>query len=404
MRISSKTATGNSFERQQYDQISANAIKEYIQGAWTDTTQFWKPWFRTTEGFRLDYVHGSVNSEANPLLALGSFPPVPGATPFYLGTFNNGELGRFFTSPKFGAVVGPFYNSELFLNFGEGLRAEDMRGATNHYATDGTQYTYIPNVQLLTKTRGAETGIRTKPIEGLDTSLTFFWQDLDAEQQFNADTAMSTYGRPGRRYGFEWTGRYEANSWMHFDADVTATHARFRGFDTIQAANYANYLAGGPGSDGGLWPLGLPGLSPGNYLSLAPVWVSTWDIELGEKKGWFGALTGRYFGARPLTEDGQVESHATFTVNARLGYRFDNGLRVQFDAFNILDSRSDMIDYQANVWGRQNFAIWPGYGTLGPSAYGISERVFKPIDPPAVRLTVSGPLTFVDNAPIAAKY
>ena len=66
---------GDSFQRMQFDQISNNYIKEYIHGAWTDTTQFWTPWFRTTEGFRLDYVHGSVNSVANPLLALGSFPP-----------------------------------------------------------------------------------------------------------------------------------------------------------------------------------------------------------------------------------------------------------------------------------------------------------------------------------------
>ncbi len=403
---------GDSFQRLQYDQISNNWIKEYIHGAWTDTTQFWTPWFRTTEGFRLDYVHGSVNSVANPLLALGSYPPlvpdptgtflVP-STPLPLGGLNNGELGRFFTSPKVGTVLGPFNNTELFVNFGEGLRAEDIRGALNHFATDGNGYSYIPNVQLLTKTRGAETGLRTKSLlPGLDTTITLFWQDLDAEQTFNADTAMSTYGRPGRRYGFEWTANYEITSWAHADAEVTGTHARFRGFDTIQNVAYASYLAGGPGSDGGLWPLGLPGLSAGNYLLLAPVWVSTFGLELGEKTGWFGGVRGRYFGARPLTEDGEIESHATFTVNARIGYRFENGVKVQVDAFNILDSRADMIDYQANVWGRQNFAIWPGY--TGGSAYGISERTFKPVDPPAVRLTISGPLDFVDKKPVVAGF
>jgi outer membrane receptor protein involved in Fe transport len=393
---------GDSFLRQQYDQIADNGIREYIHGLWTDTTVRWTPWLRTTEGFRLDYVHGSVNTEANPLLALGSYPPVPGATPFYLGTFNNGELGRFFTSPKFGLVAGPFYNTEFFLNFGEGLRAEDMRAATNRFTTDGTQYSYIPNVQLLTKTRGAEVGFRTRPIDGLETSLSLFWQNLDAEQQFNADSATSVYGRPGRRYGFEWTAQYAVNPWLHLDAEVTGTHARFKGFDAQQAVNYALYLSGGPGSDGGLWPLGRPGLSPGNYLSLAPVWVSTWGVELGEKTGWFGALRGRYFGARPLTEDGQIQSHATFTVNARLGYRFENGWKVQLDAFNILNSRADQIDYAANVFGKQDFAIIPTYA--GGSAYGISQRTFKPLDPPAVRLTLSGPLSFDGVAPIVAKY
>jgi len=392
---------GDSFQRAQFDQISDNGIREYIHGLWTDTTVHWTPWLRTTGGFRLDYVHGSVNSEANPLLALGSYPPVPGAMPYYLGTFNNGELGRFFTSPKVGVVLGPFDHTELFANFGEGLRAEDMRAATNRFTTDGTQYSYIPNVQLLTKTRGAELGLRTKLLPGLETSLSLFWQNMDAEQQFNADSATSVYGRPGRRYGFEWTANYEVYSWAHLDAEVTGTHARFKGYDLQQAVAFANYISAGQAGDP-LFPLGLPGSRPGNYLSLAPVWVSTFGLELGEKTGWFGALRGRYFGARPLTEDGTIESHATFTVNGRVGYRFDNGWKVAVDAFNILNSRADQIDYAANVFGKQDFAINPWYA--GGSALGIAQRTFKPIDPPAVRLTISGPLSWGESTPILAKY
>ena len=167
---------------------------------------------------------------------------------------------------------------------------------------------------------------------------------------------------------------------MRFDGEVTGTHARFKGFDTIEAVNYASYLAGGPGSDGGLWPLGLPGMKPGNYLTLAPVWVATGGIEFGEKTGWFSRLSYRYFGARPLTEDGQIQSPATGTLQARIGYRFTNGWKIVLDGFNIANSRSDMIDYQANVFGRQDFALFPNY--TGGSALGISERVFKPIDPP----------------------
>ncbi len=377
---------GDSFMRQQYDFITDNYIKEYFNAAWTDTTLKWTPWLRTTGAFRLDWVHGSVNSVMNPLLAQGD---VNGA-PMYLGSYNNGELGRVFTSPKAGLVLGPFtHGTEFFFNFGEGLRAEDIRGATNHYATDGVNVSYIPNVQLLTKTRGAEAGFRGKPIEGLETSLTFFWQDLDAEQQFDADSGTSTYGRPGRRLGFEWTGNYAPNSWLRFDGEVTGTHARFRGFDTIQAVAFLNNVLNTGGDP--LYPLNVLGSAPGNYLSLAPVWVATGGVEIGEKKGWFGGLQYRYFGARPLTEDGNVNSPATGTLNARFGYRFENGWKVQLDGFNITNSRSDMIDYQANVFGKQDFALFPTYA--GGSA-GISERVFKPIDPTAFRISISGPLSF----------
>ncbi len=122
---------GDSFQRQQYDFITDNWLKESYLSPWTDTTQFWSPWLRTTEGLRLDYVFGSVNNVMNPLLAQGSYPP--GGTPYYLGSFNNGQLDRVFTSPKGGLVLGPFDNTEYFLNFGEGLRAEDIRGTTKSF-------------------------------------------------------------------------------------------------------------------------------------------------------------------------------------------------------------------------------------------------------------------------------
>ena len=43
---------GDSFQRQQYDFITDNWLKESYLSPWTDTTQFWKPWLRTTEGLR----------------------------------------------------------------------------------------------------------------------------------------------------------------------------------------------------------------------------------------------------------------------------------------------------------------------------------------------------------------
>jgi hypothetical protein len=378
---------GESFQRQQYDQIANNWIKESYLSPWIDTTQFWKPWLRTTEGFRLDWVFGSVNSIANPNLAVG----VLTGNPMPLWGINNGQLGRVFTSPKIGAVIGPFYNTELFINAGEGLRAEDMRAATNQLATDGMSYYNVARVQLLTKTRGAETGIRTKFFPGLDTSLSLFWQDMDAEQQFNADAATSVYGRPGRRLGFEWSGKYVANDWLRFDANVTGTHARFKGVDKFQALNAFNYIYGGQAADP-LWPLGMWGIGVGNYLTLAPVWVANGGVEVGETKGWFSRLSYRYFGARPLTEDGTMKSPAAGTVQARVGYRFDNGWKFNIDAFNILNSRSDAIDYYANVFAIQHSVLYPWYA--GGSALGIADRTFKPLDPPAVRLQLSGPLSF----------
>ncbi|WP_018268140.1 TonB-dependent receptor [Methylosinus sp. LW4] len=381
---------GDSYLRNQYDSIRDDYVKNYTHALWTDTTVRWTPWFRSTVGFRLDYVHGAVDTVLNPLYAPGWFAGAPNL----IGSANDGELGRVFTSPKAGFVFGPFHelgNSEFFVNFGEGLREEDIRGALAHW--DPAVGSYGPNVQLLTKTRGAEAGVRAKPIEGLDTSLSLFWQDFDAENTFSGDAGVTTYGRPGRRLGFEWTGDYSIASWAHAYGEVTGTHARFRGSDAVQKATYLQLVNNDAGDP--LYPLNLPGNAPGNYLMLAPVWVAKAGVELGEKTGWFGGLYYRYFGSRPLTEDGQIRSSATASLNARAGYRFDNGWKIQLDAFNVTNQRSSAIDYGYGAFGRQDYLLFPGYAG---GSIGIMDRHFKPQDPPAVRVTLSGPLTILDSA------
>jgi outer membrane receptor protein involved in Fe transport len=61
--------------------------------------------------------------------------------------------------------------------------------------------------------------------------------------------------------------------------------------------------------------------------------------------GWFGGVKIRYFGPRPLIEDNSVRSGTRTPVSARLGYAFGDGLTVRFDAYNILNERSNQIDY-----------------------------------------------------------
>jgi len=74
-------------------------------------------------------------------------------------------------------------------------------------------------------------------------------------------------------------------------------------------------------------------------------------ITLGEKTGWFAGLRYRYFGPRPLTEDGAFVSPATGLLNGRLGYRFDNGWRVQLDGFNECAVRFQVNDRHSRFPG-----------------------------------------------------
>ncbi len=138
------------------------------------------------------------------------------------------------------------------------------------------------------------------------------------------------------------------------------------------------------------------GNAPGNFLTNAPNIIASGAIEVGEKTGWFGALKYRYFGVRPLTEDGFFKSPATGILNARVGYRFDNGWRIQADAFNVLNSRSDQITYAYGSFLRTDplyaacRAGLPGGPGGDVCGAGMMDRHFKPVEPPAVRVTVGG--------------
>ena len=61
--------------------------------------------------------------------------------------------------------------------------------------------------------------------------------------------------------------------------------------------------------------------------------------------GVYGGLRLRYFGPRKLTEGGDVESAASKSVNANIGYRFSNGISLGLEVINALDERDDDITY-----------------------------------------------------------
>jgi outer membrane receptor protein involved in Fe transport len=125
--------------------------------------------------------------------------------------------------------------------------------------------------------------------------------------------------------------------------------------------------------------------------------VASAGIRLGEKTGWFAALRYRYFGRRPLTEDDAFVSPATGLLNGQLGYRFDNGWRVQLDAFNLLNSRSDQITYAYGSLLKSDSLFTTCFPAAGAPTVlaavcrnGVIDSVLHPVEPLAVRLTVVG--------------
>ena len=304
-----------SYQRQILSPYIDDHIGEGNVGIYTESTLHWTDWLRTTFGWRGDYFAASVDSMLQPA--------------------NSGNSKASLGSPKFRMTIGPFDKTEFFVGAGEGFHSNDAR-STTVTQVPGDPTTPEGSSPFLVRSEGAEVGIRTKAIPNLDSSVSLFTIHQDSELFFDGDTGDTTPGLPSQRTGVEFTNDYRLASWLHVDANLALSRARFIGYDTTQEALYQS-LAG--------YPQAQIGNAPGNYVYNAPWMVATGGITLGEKTGWFSALRWRYISSRPLTEDGVFQSPPLNLINAGLGYRWGSGWRIELDVLNALNSTSDLATY-----------------------------------------------------------
>jgi outer membrane receptor protein involved in Fe transport len=309
-------------------EVRRDKVREDSIGLYAENTTRLTDWLRTIVGVRHDQFSAKVTSD----------------TPA-----NSGNADASMTSPKVGLVLGPFRNNEIFLNAGYGFHSNDVRGVTISVNPSNTSEP-ADKVPFLVRSKGAEVGWRARPVAGLETSVALFVLDYASELLFVGDAGTTEASRPSRRTGVEWITTYKPTPWLGFELDVAATHARFTDID--------------PAGDR------IPG---------APNVVTSFGVTLGEELGWFGAVKMRYFGPRPLIEDNSSRSSSTTLVNARLGYRFDNGIRVQLEAFNLFNVKADQSTYF--------------YESRLPKLdrnVGVNDQHFHPVEPLSLRLSIAG--------------
>jgi outer membrane receptor protein involved in Fe transport len=166
------------------------------------------------------------------------------------------------------------------------------------------------------RARGAELGLRTVRIRGLQSTVALWYLGLDSELLFVGDAGTTEPGRPSRRLGVEWTNYVRLTPWLNADADLAVTRARFTDAD----------------------PAGR--LIPGALDRVISAGVTVEPLRT-----LFGSLRIRHFGPRVLTEDGAVRSQSTTLWNGEVGYRLSARTRVVLEAFNLFDAEVADIDY-----------------------------------------------------------
>jgi hypothetical protein len=311
--------------RQVVSTTREDAIQQLSAGPYAQAKIKWTSWLRTITGIRADYFHFKVDSNL----------PV-----------NSGLRNNTIVSPKLSLLLGPWRETELYVNLGEGFHSNDARGAT--IRVDPRTGELVQPVVPLVRAKSADLGARTSLVPHVQTAVTYFVLDLASELVFSGDAGTTQAGRPSRRQGVELQSFYKPLDWLAFDADYSASRARFTDFD----------------------PAGEH--IPGAIESAVAVGATISELE-----HFYGSLRWRYFGPRPLIEDNSVRSHSTSLVNMEVGYLFPRGIRVGLEVFNLLNVKASDVDY------------FYASRLPGEPAGGVNDVHFHPTESRTVRLVAA---------------
>ncbi len=311
----------NTAARQRLSTTRKDHVVESSVGLYAENATSWNEWFRTVLGARVDHYRFKVESD-NPS--------------------NSGRNSDSIVSPKLALIFGPWSKTEYYLNLGSGFHSNDARGTT--IAIDPKSGAPADRVPPLVRSKGAEVGVRTEFIPGLQSSLSVYQLNFDSELLFVGDAGTTEAGRRSKRVGFEFSNYYKPLSWLTIDADVAFARARFGDAD----------------------PAGrrIPGAVEG---------VASVALAVDKLGPYFGALQLRYFGPRPLIEDNSVRSKGTATLNGRIGYKLSKTARIELEGFNLTNRRDSAIDYYYE-------------SRLASEAASVNDFHFHPIEPRSFRV------------------
>ena len=279
--------------RQRLSTTREDEVGQIMAAVYAQSEIEWTRALRTTFGLRADRYQFSVTSD-NPL--------------------NSGDGADGLLSPKLGAIFGPWSGTEVYVNAGTGFHSNDARGAT--IAVDPASGEPVDRVTPLVRAKGAEIGLRTVRIRGLQSTVALWYLGIDSELLFVGDAGTTEAGRPSRRVGIEWTNYARLSPWLTVDADLAFTRARFTDNDAA-----------------------------GTRIPGALDRVISAGVTLEPQRPVFGSLRVRHFGPRPLVEDASVASKSTTVWNGEIGYRLSGRARLVIEAFNLFDARVSDIDY-----------------------------------------------------------
>lgn len=131
-----------------------------------------------------------------------------------------------FTNGKFSPKAGLYYNfgnnARIYYSYGTGFHTNDTRTLALGRQLNG-------NVNIdhtIPSAFSHDLGIVVKPYSKLLISAALWRLDLQQEYGYSGDEAVIDTGGRTRRYGIDFSARYELFSWLYLDADINYAHGR----------------------------------------------------------------------------------------------------------------------------------------------------------------------------------
>ena len=296
-----------------------------------ETTIHWRPWLRTILGGREELYWGDDHS------LISGF---------------DGSAHQWLFQPKGSLVIGPFYETELYVSAGRGFHSDDVRGVFGTVPIEGLPV-LAGKTPLLSPTVGEEVGLRTNIIPKVSVQVALFQEDFDSELAYDQDQGQDSAGAPSRRRGIEISGQYHPFPWIEFNTDLAFSRARYRG---------------------DLTAFGLHG----QFIANAPSFIGSFGILVDNLGPWFGGLQWRKLGAYPITDGPQTPQDKGYSeINLDLGRKLGDGFRAQVNVFNVLNSHAHSAAYFYTT------------RLQGEPAEGVSDFQVHPLEPRSARFTLT---------------
>ncbi len=232
--------------------------------------------------------------------------------------------------PKMNVILGPWFRTEFFANYGEGYHSNDARSAVAQAASP------------LARARNYEVGVRSTPWgpDGVELIATLWALDLKQELVFVGDAGTTEIRGASRRRGMEVAARGQLWGPLYFNGSVTWTKAEF---------------------------------TNGDAIPLAPEVTAYGALLLRWPEGLTSQLQATYLGVRPLVEDrsAKAPSWTTFDLSERyqLPIKLAHGrLEAFFFVQNLLNAK----------WEQATFFF---DSRLRNEAAGVADTHFVPGSP-----------------------